>query len=72
MTIENTPGDAILAGSMTSLALIDSGNLFANNLTVSVTVIIIIKGGTGIVEICGSTVGGLSVQQRIGDVEINA
>lgn len=70
VTIQNTRGDTILAGSLTSLELIDSGNLFANNL--SVTVIIIIKGGNGIVEICGSVVGGLSVDQRIGDIEINA
>ena len=68
--IENTPGNAILAGSLTSLELIGSGSLFANNL--SVTVIIIIIGGNGIVEFCGSVIGGLSVQERIGDIEINA
>lgn len=70
VTILNTPGDTILAGSLTSLEHTGSGRLFANDL--SVTAIVIIKGGSGIVELCGSVVGGLSVQERVGDIEINA
>ena len=70
VTIVNTPGNEILAGSLTSLEHISSGNLFANSL--SITIIVIIKGGNGIVEFCGSVIGGLSVDQCIGDIEINA
>ena len=68
--VENTPGDAVVAGSLTGLELINSGNLFASNL--SITVIVIIKGGNGTIEFCGSLVGGLSVEEHVGDIEINA
>ena len=68
--IENTPGDAVVAGSLTSLELIGSGNLFATDL--STAAIISIKGGNGIIEFCGSQIGGLSVNEHVGNIEINA
>ena len=68
--IENTPGDTVVAGSLTSLELIGSGNLFATDL--STAAIISIKGGNGIIEFCGSQIGGLSVNEHVGNIEINA
>ena len=68
--IENTPGNAVVAGSLTGLELIGSGNLFAANL--STLAIISISGGNGIIELCESLIGGLSVDEHVGDIEINA
>ena len=68
--IENVPGDVVVAGSLTGLEISGSGNLFANNL--SSDAIILVKGGNGIIELCGSFLGGLLVEERTGDVEVNA
>ena len=70
VTIDNTPGDAIVSGTLAGLSLVNSGDLFANGLSTIGTVSVL--GGSGIVEFCGSSVGGLLLQQRQGDVEINA
>lgn len=70
VTVENTPGDVFVAGSLDGLEHTGSGNLFANDLSTIASVLV--KGGNGIVELCGSSLGGLLVEERQGDVEINA
>ena len=70
VTIDNTPGDAIVSGMLAGLSLVNSGDLFADGLSTIGTVSVL--GGSGIVELCGSSIGGLLLQQREGDVEINA
>lgn len=69
--VDNTPGDVLAAGSLTDLTLIGSGNLFADDLSTISS--ISVQGGNGIIELCGSSIGGgLSVTGHTGDVEINA
>ena len=68
--VENTPGDVVVAGSVGNLELIFSGDLFVNNLITNASVLV--KGGNGVIDVCGSSLGGLSVEEHEGNIEIDA
>ena len=70
VTVTDTPGDTVLAGTITSFSLTNSGDLFVDGLTTTGS--ITVTGGNGVVEICGSTIGSLLLDQRTGDVDIDA
>ena len=70
LIVDNTPGDVIVAGSLTDFTHTGSGNVFANNLSILSS--ISVKGGNGTIEFCGSSIGGLVVEEHEGNVEINA
>ena len=76
VSVQNTPGNIYVSGSIANLVLVDSGNLFAYRLTTTNALGadhgISVLGGNGVVKIRGSRVeGGLSVQQHDGDIKID-
>ena len=75
VSVQNTPGNIYVSGSIANLILVNSGNLFAHRLTTTNVLGadhgISVLGGNGVVQISGSRVGGgLSVQQHDGDIKI--
>ena len=75
VSVQNTPGNVYISGSIANLVLVNSGNLFAHRLTITNALGadhgISVVGGNGVVQISGSRVeGGLSVQQHDGDIKI--
>ena len=71
VTVTNAPNaELIISGALQGLDLNNSGDLIANNLVTNASVSI--KETTGFVEICGSFLGGLLVEQHTGNIEINA
>ena len=70
VVINNTPASVEVSGSISTIAMTDGGNLVADDLTT--TGGITVSGGDGIIEICGSSIGGaLSVTGRTGDINID-
>ena len=71
VTVNNAPNTEVrVGGTVQGLDLDNSGDLIANNLMTNATVSI--KGTTGLVDFCGSFLGGLLVEQHTGNIEINA
>ena len=71
VTVTNAPNTEVrVGGTLQGLDINNSGDLIANNLMTNATVSI--KGTTGLVDICGSFLGGLLVDQHTGNIEINA
>ena len=71
VTVTNAPNTKVrVSGTLQGLDLNNSGDLIANNLMTNATVSI--KGTTALVDICGSFLGGLLVEQHTGNIEINA
>ena len=70
VSVTNSAGNLLISGQLSSLTVTDSGSLTATDLTVTGSVSV--TRGSGIVDICGSTLGGLSVLERTGDVEVDA
>lgn len=68
--IENTAVDVVVAGSLNDLQLIDAGSLFVNGL--STVGGVLVSGGNGIIQLCGSFLDSLLVREHEGDVDINA
>ena len=70
VTITNTPASIEVSGSLSTIAVTDGGNFVADDLTTIGGVSV--SGGNGIVEICGSSIGGvLSVTERTGNINID-
>ena len=70
VTITNTPASIEVSGSLSTIAVTDGGNFVADDLTTIGRVSV--SGGNGIVEICGSSIGGvLSVTERTGNINID-
>ena len=68
--INNTPASVEVSGSLSTIQMTDGGNLVADDLTT--TGGITVSRGNGIIEICGSSIGGvLSVTGRTGDINID-
>ena len=70
LTVTGTTGDFDLAGTITSVSLTNSGDLFTDGLTATGGVTV--TGGTGVVDICGSTLGSLTILQHTGNIVIDA
>ena len=71
VTVTNAPNTEVrVSGALQGLDLNNSGDLIANNLITNATVSI--KDVNGLVEICGSFLGGLLVEQHTGNIDINA
>ena len=70
VNIANTAGDVIVAGSFTDLLLSNSGNFFASSITNTLASVSVI-GGNGIISVSDSILGGLSVEGRAGNVELD-
>ena len=70
VTITNTPASIEVSGSLTTIAVTNGGNFVADDLTTSGGVSV--SGGNGIIEICGSSIGGvLSVTEHTGNINID-
>ena len=68
--IENTPASIEVSGSLDTIEMTNGGNLVVDDLTT--TGGIKVSEGNGIIEICGSSIGGgLSVNERTGDINID-
>ena len=71
VTVDNAPNTEVrVNGTLQGLDLNNAGNLIANNLMTNATVSVI--DGNGLIELCGSFLGGLLVEQHTGNIEINA
>ena len=71
VSVLNTPAVITVSGSLSTLSLSNAGALFADKLTTVGGISIF--SGVGDVQICGSFVGGgLSAQERNGDIKIDA
>ena len=70
VTITNTPASIEVSGSLGTIAVTDGGNFVVDDLTTIGE--LSVSGGNGIVEICGSSIGGvLSVTERTGNINID-
>ena len=70
LIINNTPASVEVSGSLGTIEMTNGGNLVADDLTT--TGGITVSGGDGIIEICGSSIGGaLSVTGQNGNININ-
>ena len=70
VTIDNTSASVEVSGSLSTITMTNGGNLIADDLTTTGGVSV--SGGNGIVEICGSSIGGvLSVTGRTGNINID-
>ena len=70
LVINNTPASVEVSGSIGTIAMTDGGDLVADDLTT--TGGITVSEGDGIIEICGSSIGGaLSVTGQTGDINID-
>ena len=70
VTITNTPASIEVSGSLGTIAVTDGGNFVADDLMTIGG--LSVSGGNGIVEICGSSIGGvLSVTERTGNINID-
>ena len=71
VSVTNSPNAEVsVGGTLQGLDLVNSGSLIANNLITTATVSV--NGGNGVIEICGSSLGGLLVTQYTGTIEIDA
>ena len=71
LNVDNSPANVDVSGVLNTIELVNAGNLAADDLTT--TGGILVKGGSGFIEICGSSIGGgLSVEEHSGDVNVDA
>ena len=71
VVVTDTSCDVVLSGQIDGLTLTNSGYLFLDGLS-SANGGVSVTGGTGFVDICGSTIGSLSVSEHTGDIVIDA
>lgn len=70
VTIDNTPASVEVSGSLGTITMSNGGDLVADDLTTTGGVLV--SGGNGLIEICGSSIGGaLSVTGRTGDINMD-
>jgi len=68
--VNNAPNTEVrVSGILQGLQLDNSGDLIANDLMTNATVSV--KNVNGLIELCGSFIGGLLVDQHTGNIEIN-
>lgn len=70
LSVTDTSGDIDVAGTITSITLTNSGDFFADGLTA--TGGMTVTGGNGVVDICSSTIGSLTIQEHTGAVIIDS
>ena len=71
LNVNNSPANVDVSGLLNTIELVNAGNLAADDLTT--TGGILISRGSGIIEICGSSIGGsLSVGDHSGDINVGA